>query len=543
LAKFHAPADWVPARDRIFRNAGGVFQGGNGETVGFEELRLSYMDPFTFDATVRTEKADGAILSKSEDYWEGTGHGLYLVDGKIRLHTVFRWTDLGMRVETVKPLPLNETHRLVVSYDGKRKPSGVHIYVDGVEQELKVLFNEMSWPINSKDPFRIGAGGGKRFQGEIRDVAVWNRAVPIEELTTERDYYAYLELAASSETQSALATLRTAQRERDTYFKSIPTVMVMKDQPGIRKSYLLKRGVYDQHGDEVQPQVPAALPDLTAEKPNRLALARWLVSRENPLTARVTVNRLWQNIFGIGLVKTVEDFGSQGEWPIQQDLLDWLAVEFMDSGWDMKHMVKLMVTSETYKQSSKVTPELLTRDPENRLYARSSRLRLGPEEIRDQALAASGLLVEKFGGPSVRPPQPPGLWNELTGGSDYKADSGEGRHRRSVYTYWRRTIQPPSMITFDSPTRETCTVRETRTNTPLQALNLMNDETYTEAAAALAAKMKAAPDPVAEGFRRVLARTPQPKEEQVLRTAYSRFQDWTPIASMILNLDEAVTKP
>jgi len=202
-----------------------------------------------------------------------------------------------------------------------------------------------------------------------------------------------------------------------------------------------------------------------------------------------------------------------------------------------------MVTSETYKQSSKVTPELLTRDPENRLYARSSRLRLGPEEIRDQALAASGLLVEKFGGPSVRPPQPPGLWNELTGGSDYKADSGEGRHRRSVYTYWRRTIQPPSMITFDSPTRETCTVRETRTNTPLQALNLMNDETYTEAAAALAAKMKAAPDPVAEGFRRVLARTPQPKEEQVLRAAYSRFHDWTPIASMILNLDEAVTKP
>ena len=543
-AKFNAPATWLPPDDLVFRHDGGAFTGGDGINVGFAKTPLNYMDAFTLAATIRTEEPNGAILSKSEDYWEGTGHGLYLVDGKIRLHTVFRWTDLGMRVETAQPITLGTSHRIVATYDGKRKPSGVHVYVDGIERELKVLFNEMSWPIESREPFRIGAGGGKRFQGEIRDVAVWKRALPIEEPTTRRNYFAYLDLAAPAGIKKSLANLRSAQRERDKYFATIPTVMVMKDQPGVRKSYLLKRGAYDQHGDEVQPGVPAALPPLPQGLPaDRLALAKWLVSGDNPLTARVTVNRLWQTLFGTGLVKTVEDFGSQGEWPLHPELLDWLAVEFMDSGWDVKHILKLIMTSETYRQSSKVTPELLARDPENRLYARAPRLRLSAEEVRDQALAASGLLIEKFGGPSVKPPQPAGLWQELAGGSGYKADDGEGRYRRSVYTYWRRTIQPPSMITFDSPTRESCTVRETRTNTPLQALNLMNDESYVEASRALAAEMKASSDPTTEGFRRVLARDPMPAERKVILDAFERFRDWIPIASMILNLDEALTKP
>jgi hypothetical protein len=319
--------------------------------------------------------------------------------------------------------------------------------------------------------------------------------------------------------------------------------MVMRDQPGIRKSYLLKRGAYDAPEEEVQPGTLAALPPMPADvPPNRLALARWLVSRDNPLTARVTVNRMWQTLFGTGLVKTVEDFGSQGEWPLHQELLDWLAVEFMDSGWDVKRLLKTVVTSETYKQTGRVTAELAQRDPENRLLARGPRTRLAPEMIRDQALAASGLLVEKFGGPSVKPPQPPGLWQELAGGSGYKADEGEGRYRRSVYTYWRRTIQPPSMITFDSPTRETCVVRETRTNTPLQALNLMNDEAYVEAARKLAARMKEHSDPIARGYQLVLARAPRGEERAVLEDAWKKLGP-AQTASLILNLDEAVTKP
>ncbi|MDX2178635.1 MAG: DUF1553 domain-containing protein [Bryobacteraceae bacterium] len=541
-AKFAVPDGWLPMDDFVFRHAGGLFDGKGFIDTGLSKVALNYMDPFTFAATVKADEPSGAILSKSEDYWEGTGHGLYLVDGKLRLHIVFRWTDLGMRVETAKPFSLGESHRVVATYDGKRKPSGVHLYVDGVEQELKVLFNELSWPIESKEPFRIGAGGGKRFKGEIRDVAVWKRAISKDELDNWKRE-AWIDVAAKQEIRDTRESLRAAVRERDAYLKTVPTVMVMRDRPGIRKSYLLKRGAYDAPGEEVQPGTLAALPPMPADMPpNRLALARWLVSRDNPLTARVTVNRVWQMLFGTGLVKTVEDFGSQGEWPLHQELLDWLAVEFMESGWDIKKLLKTIVTSETYRQSGRMTPELAQRDPENRLLARGPRTRLAPEMIRDQALAASGLLVEKFGGPSVKPPQPPGLWQELAGGSGYKADEGEGRYRRSVYTYWRRTIQPPSMITFDSPTRETCVVRETRTNTPLQALNLMNDEAYVEAARKLAERMSASPDPISRGYELVLSRAPRAEERAVLEDAWAKLGP-AQTASLILNLDEAVTKP
>jgi hypothetical protein len=539
--KFKPPAGWLPPEALVFRHPGGIFDGGDGAVAGFEKTRLDYTDPFTFAATVTAASPDGAILSKAEDYWEGAGHGLYLVEGKLRLHIVFRWTDLGLRLQTARALPPGP-HRLAVTYDGKRKPSGIHIYVDGVDQELEVLFNELSWPMESKEPFRIGAGGGKRFKGEIRDVAVWKRALSRHELDTPF-YYAWLDLKAPKEIREARAALQAAQAARDSYEAGIQTVMVMRDAPQWRKTYLLKRGVYDAPGEEVRPAVPAVLPQLPAGAPrNRLGLARWLVSRENPLTARVTVNRLWQMIFGAGLVRTVEDFGSQGEWPHHPELLDWLAVDFLDSGWNIQHVLKTILLSETYRQESLLTRELAERDPENRLYARGPRVRLAAEMIRDQALFASGLLVEKFGGPSVNPYQPPGLWQELAGGQGYEPDKGEGLWRRSLYTYWRRTIQPPSMVTFDSPTRETCVVRETRTNTPLQALNLMNDPTYLEAARRLGQRMAADTDPIAAGFRLLLARDPLPRERDILMAAFDRFRDWTPVASLLLNLDETVTK-
>jgi hypothetical protein len=296
------------------------------------------------------------------------------------------------------------------------------------------------------------------------------------------------------------------------------------------------------------------------------------VDRANPLTARVTVNRLWQMLWGTGLVKTVEDFGSQGEWPLHPELLDWLAVEFMDSGWDVKHVMKTMVMSATYRQSSKIAPQMLEKDPENRLLARGARYRLAPEMLRDQALAVSGLLVEKVGGPSVKPYQPAGLWQELFGGKGYQPDRGEGLYRRSLYTYWKRTVAPPSMINFDSPSREVCVVREGRTNTPLQALNLMNDTIYLEASRRLAERLTRGGG-VDEGARLVLGRATRPAERAVLEGALAKFRQqyrarpgdavkflaqgasprdesidpaelaaWTGVASLLLNMDEAVTR-
>jgi hypothetical protein len=354
--------------------------------------------------------------------------------------------------------------------------------------------------------------------------------------------------------------------------------MVMKEGPA-RDAFILKRGAYDAHGDKVSAGLPRVLPPLPQAYPNnRLGLARWLVDRSNPLTARVTVNRFWQMLFGVGLVKTVTDFGSQGEWPTNPELLDWLATEFMDSGWNVKAILKTMVMSATYRQSSKVTPALLEKDPENRLLARGPRFRLPAQVIRDQGLAVSGLLVEKVGGPPVKPYQPPGLWEEVSFGDAYKPDEGEGLYRRSLYTFWKRTVAPPAMVTFDATDREMCTVRITRTNTPLQALDLMNDVTYLEASRKLAERV------IKEGgstpqtridyaFRLATARPPRAKESEVLLDALSQYEQryrdkpeaavqyirqgtpgrdeklnpvelaaYTAVANLILNLDETITK-
>jgi hypothetical protein len=369
------------------------------------------------------------------------------------------------------------------------------------------------------------------------------------------------------------------REQRDRMIDNLPTVMVMQDSPLARETHILLRGAYDRPGDRVDPGVPSALPPLPAgAAQNRLGLAKWLVDSSNPLTARVPVNRFWQNLFGVGLVKTAEDFGSQGEWPSHPELLDWLATEFVRRGWDMKAIQKTIVMSATYRQSSRVTPELLQKDPENRLLARGPRVRLPAGMLRDQALAISGLLVDKIGGPSVKPYQPAGLWKELSGGDDYRPDTGDGLHRRSLYTYWKRTAPPPMMMNFDAAGRETCVVRELRTNTPLQALNLMNDVTYLEAARKMAERMmrEGGPTPasrIAYGFELATARKPGERESQILAESLNFYRDqfqggpsaavrylaqgeaprderldprelaaYTAIASLILNLDAAATK-
>ncbi len=487
-----------------------------------------------------------------------------------------------MRVETAAPLPSGIRQHVLVTYDGGMRAAGVHMYADGRELPLKVLFDYAIWPIDTKEPLRIGAGGGLRFQGEIGEVRIYNRALSAHEAAivamddaalraTTRD--AFLDLNPPPSYAAALAELHSLEKEKREYLATVPTVMVMQEQTPRRDTFLLKRGAYDAPGDKVEPHTPAVLPGFAPDWPaNRLGLGRWLVDRRNPLTARVTVNRFWQMLFGVGLVKTVEDFGSQGEWPLHADLLDWLAVEFMDSGWSVKHTLKTIVMSATYRQDSRISPELLEKDPDNRLLARGARYRLSPEMLRDQALAVSGLLVEKVGGPSVKPYQPPGLWQELFGGKGYEADRGEGLYRRSLYTYWRRTIAPPAMMNFDSPSREVCVVRENRTNTPLQALNLMNDTIYLEAARKLAEKILAG-GRLELGVQMVLGRAPRGKELEVLGAALSRFRTYyqshpedalkflsqgeaprnqsldavevaayTGVASLLLNMDEAVTR-
>ena len=285
--------------------------------------------------------------------------------------------------------------------------------------------------------------------------------------------------------------LAETERRRDFIYARSTTTLVMRERSTAPRAWVLQRGEYDKRGDEVAPDVPTVLPALPESAPkNRLGLARWLVSPDHPLTARVTVNRLWQSVFGIGLVKTSEDFGVMGERPSHPELLDWLAVEFVESGWDVNHLLKLIVTSAAYRQNSVVAPDEFAKDPDNRLLARGPRLRLDAEVLRDQALAVSGLLHRDIGGPSVRPYQPAGLWKvvAITGSNtrEFKQDSGAALYRRSLYTFWKRTSPPPSMAAFNAPTREQCTVRRERTNTPLQALVLMNDPQFIEAARRLA---------------------------------------------------------
>jgi hypothetical protein len=376
----------------------------------------------------------------------------------------------------------------------------------------------------------------------------------------------------------AIAVVRK-RLERQRNELGVP-VMVMAELSPRRQTFVLKRGQYDQPGDKVDPGVPSLLPVLPKDAPaNRLGLARWLVDPGHPLTARVAVNRFWAMYFGAGLVETVEDFGLQGDLPSHPELLDWLAAEFVASAWNVKALQKLIVSSATYRQSSHVTKELRERDPKNRLLGRASRLRLPAETIRDNALAVSGLLKDKVGGPSVKPYQPAGLWEDVSVNRGYKyvADRGDGLYRRSMYTFWRRTCPPPSMMLFDAPDRETCLFRRARTNTPLHALILLNDPTYLEASRKLAErvmhKTATSPERLALGWRLALARTPTAAEQAILldmyRESLDKFQAdpaaaakllavgssprdvalnqaelaaWTTVMNVVLNLDETITK-
>ncbi len=402
-----------------------------------------------------------------------------------------------------------------------------------------------------------------------------------------RDYYLQnICLDTRPQLEPLAKELTAVKQQREDFDKSIPSTFIFRDLAQPRESFVMLRGNYNTPGDKVEPDVPAILPPLRKDDParraNRLDLARWLVSPEHPLTARVTVNRFWQQLFGIGLVKTSYDFGSQGELPSHPELLDWLAVSFRESGWDVKQLLRQMVTSATFRQASRVTPELVQRDPENRLYARGPRFRLDAEQLRDNALFVSGLIQLQMGGRGVNPYQPPNIWEPVgfvgSNTANYRQDSGPALYRRSIYVFFKRTAPPPFMVNFDAPNREAFCTRRDRSNTPLQALQLMNDIQHFEAARGLAERMLSAgggtaQERIAYGYRLVLARRPAPEEvavvQALLEKQLARYQQapeaaakairngesvpqaglaepelaaYTLVANLLLNLDETVTR-
>ena len=514
----------------------------------------------------------------------------------------------AIRIRTRERLRLGDWYHMALTYDGSGKASGVFLYVDGKLFETEVVRDALTGPIATDAPLRVGSKAlGSAFVGQIDELRLYDRTLrpgQIEQLALHyaprvvlsgvigkrskeqaqavREYF--LTHAAPEPLRAAHADLKALLRRKEELEKTIPSAMVMGEMKKPRDSFVLARGDYRNPTEKVEPGVPAMLPPLPKDAPrNRLTLAKWLVDPRHPLTSRVAVNRFWQQYFVHGIVKTQEDFGVQGEPPSHPELLDWLATEFVRTGWDVRALQRLIVTSATYRQSSGVTAALLDKDPENRLLARGPRVRLPAEMIRDTALAASGLLNPKIGGPSVLPYQPKGLWEEMAFGEGFSAQSYEQSHgadlyRRGMYTFWKRTVPPASLATFDAPDREKCTARRALTNTPLQALVLMNDTTFVEASRALAQRvlLEAGKDEkrrLEYAFRLATSRRPTGDEtgvlRQLLRGRLAEFRKdpaaakklvgvgeserdarldprelaaWTTVASVIFNLDETITK-
>lgn len=587
-----------------------------GELGAFE-----HDEPFSVAAWVFPVSGEpSTVLSKMDEANAHRGYDVILEQGKVAMHIIHRWPDDGLKVIAKEPLALRQWQHVVLTYDGQSKAAGIRLYVDGKERPLEVTNDKLSGAgsIKTDKPFQIGRRTTSApFRGRLDEVRLYALSLSNDDATR---------LAAGDEASGFAGVLKTPPAERSElqrrqlrrYFievvdtanheqmkqldeltkkraeleKALPPVMVMQEMPQPRQTRVLKRGQYDQPEELVAASVPDSLPKLPTGAPaNRLGLAQWLVDPAHPLTARVAVNRWWQLLFGTGIVETVEDFGSQGAWPSHPELLDWLALEFREgvgstnsskqSGpWNVKALLKEIVLSATYRQSSRVSPELLERDPANRLLARGPRFRLSAETLRDNALAVSGLLTRTIGGPSVKPYQPEGLWEDVSVERrvKYQADKGPDLYRRSMYTFWKRTCPPPGMTAFDAPDRETCTIRRARTNTPLQALVLMNDPTYLEAARKLAERV------LREGgaednsrlkyaVRLALTRDPRSAEEAtmlaLLDAARQKFAGalpeaekflrigdaprdeklspvelaaWTTLGSVILSLDEAITK-
>jgi hypothetical protein len=570
--------------------------------------------------TASSESAHfGAILARVDAVGQGRGWELYFAEkkldpkkpqlrGRLVFHLVHAWPGNALDVETQElVLERGRWNHVLATYDGTGRAAGVRLYVDGQPQALKVVKDALAGTIRTAVPLEFGRqypDANPLRQSRFQDFRYYERALsPQEAARVPREDYAsevvrrpmeswsedefkavsdFYFLEKDDITRALVAKLPTLNTELERLSAGGGLALVSEEGAGLPYADVLTRGVYSQRRERVRPGVPQFLPPLPPGAPlDRRGLAEWTVSAANPLTARVAVNRMWQELFGTGLVETTEDFGTVGARPSHPQLLEWLAVDFREHGWDVKRFYRQLVMSATYRQAALIRPELLEKDPRNRLLARGPRFRMDAEMLRDTALAASGLLVEKLGGPSVKPYQPPGVWE--AGGfpssdtTSYKQDHGEALYRRSLYTFWKRMATMPNMDTFDAPVRDAACTRRQRTNTPLQALVVMNDPQWLEAARRLAERVlthdvatDARLDYLAE---LLLARPWHPQEKVILErmlaefdTVYARdaaaaakliavgeskadphipapqLAPWMLVASAALNLDATVNK-
>ncbi len=548
----------------------------------------------------------GAVFARMNEGDAQRGWDLWLEDGKPSAHIIHSWSDNALKVVSKKKLPRDKWSHVCVTYDGSSKAEGLKIFINGEEQQVNLDKNNLKNTVRTDAPFTLGkrSGGLHLDKAGIQDLRIFRVELTKQEVNaltkvgrikwlvkksstertkdeTEELFPMWLESLDKSY-PGLLETKIKLDSEAKEIAKRGSIAHVMHERDSAAEAYLLFRGEYDKRRDKLTPETPSALPPMPIDLPrNRLGFAKWLLLPEHPLTARVTVNRYWQELFGAGFVRTAGDFGVAGEMPSHPELLDWLAVEFRESGWDVKKFFRLMVTSATYRQAANVTKEKLAKDPQNRLLARGPRFRMDAEMVRDHALAASGLLVNRIGGPSVKPYQPTGLWDivGLPEGNTriYVQDTGDNLYRRSVYTFWKRMSPPPSMDIFNAPNRETCTVRRERTDTPLQALVTLNDPQFVEAARKLAEQTinSSTADDERLDFmaERLIARPLRPKELKIvsagMRDLLDHYQKspkeaekliavgeskadakldkptlaaYTMVANQLMNLDEVLNK-
>ena len=570
---------------------------------------LEYNKPFTFSAWVKPNgKASGAIFSKMDDKAAYRGFDFWTEGGRIGTHIVHKWGANAIKVISADELPQGKWQHVVLTYDGSSKAAGVKIYINGKLSKNQVQADNLSKTIVTAQPFRIGSRStSSRWKGELDDLRIYHRALPQSEIAATAigdPIENILATPANQRSKSDMKVLlarylggedKTFKKLTDAHQKILKqeadlnkkpvTSMIMQDNPEnkMRMTYVLDRGAYDspKKDEVIKPGTPDALPEMPKDAPpNRLGLAKWLTNPNHPLTARVAVNRYWMMLFGEGLVRSVGDFGAQGTSPTHAELLDWLAVDFVKSGWNVKRMIKQIVSSKTYRRSSRVESLHREKDAANELLARAPRFRLQGEFIRDQALAVSGLLTKEVGGAGVKPYQPANIWNEvsLNGGLRYRQDKGEKLYRRSMYTYWKRSSPMPNMLIFDAPSREKCVIQRQRTNTPLQALVTLNDPQFVEAGRVLAQRLiksadRAPAKRIDLGYRLATSRPAEKREVEILTRLLNanleKFRKdpesakkylaagesprdesidpiehaaWTVVTQTILNLDETLTR-
>ncbi|MEM7235464.1 MAG: DUF1553 domain-containing protein, partial [Planctomycetota bacterium] len=516
------------------------------EGIGLGNIaEIERTDTFTFLTWVRRDASDDrmVLFHNSKPNWEVGSRGIecYIDRGQIEIGLSHFWPGNAIRVRTVDSVPPDTWTHVAIRYDGSSRADGLEIFLNGKPAKSEVVRNHLYSTIrfSRSPPFEIGArlselgfrnGAMDEFalyRQRLTDLEIeWARAAVLEPKWSPTDprlfeYFVERVDEACAKSRDAVRSARIAENK---YSGGLRSIMVLREDPKPALARVLFRGSYLEPREEVSAGVPTSLNPSKRAIKNRLELAEWLTHRDHPLSARVALNRVWTLLFSSGLVNTLEDFGSQGEPPSHPELLDFLAAEFMEGGWDLKSLVRRIVTSATYRQASHASRELRERDPKNRLLARGPRQRLSAEQIRDSALKACGLLTEKVGGPSVKPYQPGGLWREV-GPKTFRADSGDKAYRRSLYTFWKRTSPPPSMLIFDAVNREVCVARREITVTPSQALVLLNDPQFVEAARVLAADLlrrhgsneKAA---LNEIFRRLTSRKPTAEEQLELSRAY-----------------------